>query len=112
MLYPYILPYTVKSLVGIVKYLLNDPGLQSKYVLSAKFNQDPLENFFGQVRQSGGWSSNPNSKRVQEATDIIRMQTSSVLDEVRSSAKAKRRILGSEGPKIEDTPLPKRTRSS
>ena len=104
--------HAVKSLVGIIRDLLNDPGLESKYILSAKFNQDPLKNVFGQVRQSGGWSSNPSSKRVQEATDIIRLQTSSVLDEVRSSTKAKKRIFGLEGPKIDDTHLPKRTRTS
>lgn len=70
---------TVKSLVGIIKALLKDPGLKSKYILSARFNQDPLENFFGHIRQSGGWSSNPSSKRVQEATDVIRLQPSSAM---------------------------------
>ena len=34
----------------------------------AQFNTDPLEIF---VWQSGGWSNNPSSKTVQEATDII-----------------------------------------
>ncbi len=102
----------MKSLVGVIRDLLKDPGLKSKYILSAKFNQDPLENFFGQVRQSGGWSNNPSSKRVQEATDVIRLQTSSAMDEVRSSTRAKKRIFGAEGPKIDDTSLPKRVRKS
>lgn len=106
--------HTVMSFIGIVRDLLKDPGLKSHYILSAKFNQDPLENFFGKVRQSGGWSNNPSSKRLQEATDVIRLQTSSVMDEVRSSRsmQAKKRIFGSEWPKlkIDDTPLPKRKR--
>ena len=59
------------SLTGIIRDLLKDPGLTKHYILTARFNQDPLENFFGKVRQSGGWSSNPSSKRVQEATDVI-----------------------------------------
>lgn len=98
------------SLTGIVRELLSDPGLSKQYILTARFNQDPLENFFGRVRQSGGWSSNPSSKRVQETTDLIRLQTSSMLDEVRSSAKAKKRIFGDAGHRIDDTPLPKRSR--
>ena len=100
------------SLTGIVRDLLSDPLLKDQYILSARFNQDPLENFFGKLRQSGGWSSNPSSKRVQETTDVIRLQTSSILDEVRSSSKAKKRIFGSMIPKIDDTPLPKRGRKS
>ena len=99
------------SLTGIVRELLKDPGLKQHYILTARFNQDPLENFFGKVRQSGGWSLNPSSKRVQEATDVIRLQTSSVLDEVRSSGKVKRQIFGLVGPKIDDNPLPKRPRT-
>ena len=98
------------SFTGIVRDLLSDPGLGKKYLLSTKFNQDPLENFFGRVRQSGGWSNNPSSKTVQETTDIIRVQTSSMMDEVRSSSKVKKRIFQEVGPKIDDTPLPKRKR--
>ena len=51
-------------------------------ILSVKFNQDPLENFFGKVRQSGGWSGNPSSKTVEDATNSIRLQRSSVMSEV------------------------------
>ena len=67
---------------------------------------------FGKVRQSGGWSSNPSSKTVQEATDVIRLQTSSVLDEVRSSFKAKRWIFANAPPQVDDTPLPKWKRNT
>ena len=48
---------------------------------------------------------------MQEATDVIRHQTSSVLDEVGSSAKVKKKIFGTAGTKINDTPLPKRSRN-
>ena len=102
----------VKSLVGSVKDLLKDSAIKRQYILSARFNTDPLENFFGKVRQSGGWSSNPSSKTVQDATDVIRLQTSSVLDQVRSSSKAKRRIFANPPPSLDDTPLPKRKRTT
>ena len=59
-------PYTVLSFVEIVKELLSDCNLQQCYILSGKFNQDPSENFFGKVRQSGGWSRNPSAKTVEE----------------------------------------------
>ena len=100
------------SLVGIVKDLSKDSALKHQYILSARFNTDPLENFFGKIRQSGGWSSNPSSKAVQDATDIIRLQKSSVLDEVRSSSKAKRRIFANAPPQVDDTPLPKQKRKA
>ena len=58
--------YTVLSFVEIVKELLSDCNLQQCYILSGKFNQDPLENFFGKVRQSGGWSGSPSAKIVEE----------------------------------------------
>ena len=61
---------------------MSDSQLSGKYILSGKFNQDPLEIFFGKVRQRGGWNANPNVKGVNDATDIIRLQTSSILDEV------------------------------
>ena len=77
--------------------LLSDPALQKNYILSGKFNQDPLKNLFEKVRQSGGWSGNPSAKTVEQATSAIRLQTSSALDEVQGTTK----------PKIDHTPLPK-----
>ena len=82
----------VMSFASVVRDI-SDPGLGKKYLLSAKFNQDPLENFFGRVRQSGGWSNHPSSKTVQEATDVIRLQISSMMDKVRSSSKPKKGYL-------------------
>ena len=79
----------------------------SGYILSGKFNQDPLEDFFGKVRQSGGWSGNPSAKTAEQATNAIRLQTSSALDEDRGTAKVKRKVLTTAEPKIDDTPLPK-----
>lgn len=102
--------HAVLSFVAIVQELLSDCNLQQCYILSGKFNQDPIENFFGKVQQSGGWSSNPSAKTVEDATDAIRLQTSSMMSEVRGTPTVKRRLLSTVKPKIDDTPLPKRSR--
>ena len=49
----------VKSFVELSKKLLTEPNLKGKYILSDHFSQDPLENYFGQQRSSGGWCQNP-----------------------------------------------------
>ena len=104
--------YTVLSFVEIVKELLSDCNLQQCYILSGKFNQDLLENFFGKVRQSGGWSGNPSANTVEDATNSIRLQTSSVMGEVRGTPTVRRRLLSTVEPMTDDTPLPKRSRKS
>lgn len=43
----------IKSFVEVVKFALNSiPGVN--YVVATKFNQDPLEKFFGKMRQNRG----------------------------------------------------------
>ena len=50
--------HSVCSFVEMARYLLSQkPGL---FLLSERFNQDPLESFFGQQRARGGRSDNPN----------------------------------------------------
>ena len=100
----------MQSFVAIVKELLSDCNLQQCYILSGKFNQDPLENFFGKVRQSGGWSGNPSAKTVEDATNAIRLQTSSIMSEVRGTPTVRWRLLSTVEPETDDTPLPKRSR--
>lgn len=50
-------------------------------------------------------SNNHSSKIVQEVTDIIRLQTSLVLDEVRGSVTAITNFVTA--PKVNNTSLPK-----
>ena len=104
---------TVNSFVGMLRELLKYPELKGKYLLSERISQDPLENFFGKVRQAGGRNANPSVKTMQEATDVLRLQASSALDVVRSSSRLKTRLFGnSEGyRKVTEhdiVPLPKR----
>lgn len=48
---------TLKSVRELSAYLLTECGF--KYVLSAKMNHDPLECFFGIIRQAGGQNEHP-----------------------------------------------------
>ena len=58
----------------MTRYLLKQkPGL---FVLSERFNQDPLESFFGQQRARGGRSDNPNTKTFLHNAQAIRVQRS------------------------------------
>ena len=53
-------------------YLLSQkPGL---FLLSERFNQDPLESFFGQQRAQGGRSDNPNVKTFLQNAQANRVQ--------------------------------------
>ena len=100
---------TVHSFVAVVRELLQHPELKGKYLLSERFNQDPLENFFGKVRQAGGRNTNPNVKMMEEATDVLRLQASSALDVVRSSSRLKKCLFQEKVLETTDTvPLAKR----
>ena len=64
----------VYSFVEMSKYLLSqEKGL---FILSERFNQDPLESFFGQQRARGGRSDNPNTRNFLYNTQAIRVQRS------------------------------------
>ena len=99
---------TVLSFVAVVKELLQHPELQGHYLLSERFSQDPLENFFGKVRQPGGRNTNPSVIRMQEATDLLRLQASATLDEVRSESRLKKRLFPQQPGVSQSVPLPKR----
>lgn len=68
------LKMAVYSFIELARYLLEQkPGL---FILAERFNQDPLEAFFGQQRSRGGRSDNPNVKRFLENSQAIRVQRS------------------------------------
>lgn len=48
---------TLKSVLELSRYLLTECNF--KYVLTSKMNQDPLECFFGIIRQAGGQNEHP-----------------------------------------------------
>lgn len=67
----------VYSFIELAKSLLHPDG--SRFLLSERFTQDPLEAFFGKQRARGGRSDNPTVKRFVENTQAIRVSRSLAL---------------------------------
>ena len=84
------------------------PGV--KFVLSAKLNQDPIENFFSKQRAAGGRSDNPTLHQFCLNTVSLRVQGSAALEPVRGNCRPRKRNL--EDIVELNTPLPKRPRKS
>ena len=99
-----LLLYTVRSFVEMGRYLLNYPGV--KFLLSERFTQDPLESFFGQQRQRGGRSDNPNVLQFIHTTSIRAHKA--ITPAVRGNVRGSRSHIGNE--EELETPLPKRPR--
>ena len=60
------------SFIEISRYLLSQQdGL---FLLSERFNQDPVEEFFGQQRARGGRCDNPNVLTFLHNAQAIRVQ--------------------------------------
>ena len=60
---------TVHSSIELIQYLLNE-GLP--YVLTEKFCQDPLENYFGRERAMGHRKDNPSLRDFGYDDNTIR----------------------------------------
>jgi hypothetical protein len=54
-----------------VKYLFTIPDV--RVFMSDRLCHDPLENFFGQQRQRGGISDNPNTQEFVKNTQSLRV---------------------------------------
>ena len=93
------LQVTVHSLKEVVKYLLQN-GV--RYVLSERFCQDDLENYFGRQRAIGRWKDTPNVYATGYNDNNIKSQFS-----VRPIAGNVRGAAGKFN-HIDNTPLPKR----
>lgn len=68
------LKMAVYSFIELGRYLLSQKS--GLFILSERFNQDPLEAFFGQQRSRGGRNDNPNVKQFLENAQAIRVQRS------------------------------------
>ena len=68
--------YVAHSLNDVLKFLLSQ-GME--YVLTERFNQDPVEVFFGQQRSRGGRCDNPSTKQFLRNTQAIIIQKSLAL---------------------------------
>lgn len=76
-LFNYFICAAVYSFIDLAKFLLDPNG--SRFLLSERFTQDPLEAFFGKQRARGGRSDNPTAKRFLENTQAIRVSRSLAL---------------------------------
>ena len=97
----------------LVKFLLQQPAIHKKgfYILSACFNQDPLESYFGNVRAAGRRSDNPSVREMLDTADTLRLQGSVALDPVWGNSSRKRRLFQSKDIGVTDTPLPRAKRT-
>ena len=64
------LPISVKSFVAVTQLLVQEPGVD--YLLSEKFSQDPLEEYFSMQRGLGGRNDNPTVADFRR--NILRLQ--------------------------------------
>ena len=63
--------YTVLSFLELVPIILKISGVT--FFLSDKLNQDPLENFFGCVRQHGSANINPTIMEAMKSSQTLRV---------------------------------------
>lgn len=88
----------------LVGYLLSNSSL--KFILSERFNQDPLESHFGKHRQMKGGNDNPTVAQFHQNESSLRILGSQALAPVTGNTKHERCIQEA----IDDKPLPKRRR--
>jgi len=103
-----LLIFSVKAFVEMARFLLKLPGV--KYLLSERFCQDPLEEFFSQQRAQGRRNDNPTASEFKKTTVSIRIQASTATDPLHGNCRGRKRAR--EKVIIDDTPLPKRKRKT
>ena len=66
----------VRSFLERTKFLLEQPTIHDKgfYILSACFNQDLLQSYFGNVRAAERRNVNPSVREVLSTADTLRLQ--------------------------------------
>lgn len=78
------LEITVKSVVECVKIML---AKGAPYVLTDHFNQDPIEQYFGILRTSGGCNNNPTLEQFNHSMVNIRVAGSQALAPFRGNTR-------------------------
>lgn len=95
----------MKAFVEMGKFLLEEDGV--RFLLSERFCQDPVEEFFGHQRSRGGRNDNPTVKQFLENTVSLRIQKSAALAPLRGNC---RKRVSDRVIHVDDTPLKKRER--
>ena len=103
--------FIVHSFVDVTRYILMEHSEDNLFILSERFSQDSLENYFGQQRARGGRSDNPTVQRSLHNACALRVQKSMALDPVRGNSRRKRRLFDGKAEltlnDVNNTPLPK-----
>lgn len=55
---------TIEAVLGLINDFSEDPEFSEQQILTSRLNQDPLENFFSQVRSRGGCGTNPSVSQL------------------------------------------------
>ena len=102
--------FVVSSFLELLPVVLAIPG--TKLFLSDRINQDPLEKFFGRLRQQGRAHQNPTVAEALKSVQTLRVIDSVWVDDVTGSncrgRRRKRKFLEAED--CLHKPLPKRRR--
>ena len=99
---------SVNSFLEFVPEILSLPGIS--YFLSDKINQDPLETFFGLIRQHGRVNNNPTIYETMKSTQTLRVIRSIAIDDVIGNCRGRKRAISFDD--LDDSPMPKKKRSS
>ncbi|XP_022107675.1 uncharacterized protein LOC110988468 [Acanthaster planci] len=95
---------TVHSFVELGKHLLKQPGVQ--YLLSEKFCQDPLEEYFSKQRGAGGSNENPSVEQFGHNMLALHVAQGCVKASRRGNCRLRDREDSSSI--MDSTPLPRR----
>jgi hypothetical protein len=81
---------TVKSFVALGPLLLDQPGV--KFLLSEKFSQDPLEEYFAKQRRCGGANDNPTYHQFMHNDIALIVAGSTAVSSTRGNCRGNRDI--------------------
>ncbi|KAK6196393.1 hypothetical protein SNE40_001627 [Patella caerulea] len=95
---------SVNSIVECSKFLLRE-GVE--YVLTSRFNQDPLEEQFSHLRHKGGANDNPTVYDIKNNLSQMRVIGSTALAPIHGNITGRRK---SEGLSLDNRPISKRPR--
>ena len=99
----------VNSIVALTRELLAMPGC--KLVLTEKFCQDPLKEFFGKQRGAGGRCENPTVQQFLHNTTSLRVQRSISLNPIYGNCRSRKAKRSLQSVSEVSEPLSKRKRN-
>ena len=97
--------FAVNSFVELVEYIFKIPGVN--VFLSERLSQDPLEKFFGCIRQRGKSHENPNMQQFCKGSQALRIINGTCGSVSRGNCRGNKTSIDWEQ---ENRPIPKRKR--